>query len=274
MKIKGEMGTLAFSGWLVTAIAFDIVGILVPFIGIIFVLIGRISFWISGYKFKNADFLTGGSAVAEMLPIVPGCIAFVTFSFINNRATIKAEKLKQPKIKTPAQIQKEKRTARLASQEEGQREATMIQARYMMNTGRVAEGRSLAEQARNTPAQRQATPSFRPPMPAEEGYSEYVNRIAREEEQARREKKKAEEAEKEKERMKRLQQGLKEKGAFKQRMDESFRRRDEQFKTTPQKNEITPGLAAYYGGKKEEVIGTGQDETVRTDASNYTKWRV
>lgn len=88
------MSVIAFAGGMVFAVGTDIIGILLPFVGTIFIGFMTLTFWIARYDMRGTGATTTINAILEMLPIVPCCTIFMISSFVKNRKNIKERKEK------------------------------------------------------------------------------------------------------------------------------------------------------------------------------------
>lgn len=88
-----KMSALAFVGGMIVAIIIDLVGIIVPILGTVFIAFMRLSFWLVGYDMRNTTTTVVTTAILEMLPIIPTCIVFMARTYgINKKNIIEREK--------------------------------------------------------------------------------------------------------------------------------------------------------------------------------------
>jgi len=87
-----EMSLIAYLAALLLAIIIDLLGIFIPFIGTVFIVLMRASFWIIGYDLRGTTAMTVINALAEILPVVPSCTIFVYLSHSRNKKNIKERK--------------------------------------------------------------------------------------------------------------------------------------------------------------------------------------
>ncbi len=84
-----KMSGVAFAGGMCCAIFVDVAGILLPFIGTMFIGFMKITFWLARYDMRGTGVMTGVNALLEMLPITPGSSIFMIMSFTKNRKNMK-----------------------------------------------------------------------------------------------------------------------------------------------------------------------------------------
>ena len=84
-----KMSILAFAGGVTCAVIVDIIGILIPIIGAIFIGFMRVTFWLAGYDMRGTAMITSINAMLEMLPVVPSCTIFMISAFVKNRKNVK-----------------------------------------------------------------------------------------------------------------------------------------------------------------------------------------
>lgn len=84
-----KMSAIAFTGGLFFAIGTDIIGIVIPFVGTIFIGFMKMSFWIARYDMRGTMVMTSINAILETLPVIPSCTVFMILSFTKNRKNVK-----------------------------------------------------------------------------------------------------------------------------------------------------------------------------------------
>ncbi|MCX6735700.1 MAG: hypothetical protein NTZ13_01295 [Candidatus Parcubacteria bacterium] len=89
MEGNQKMSGVAFAGGMVCAIIVDTAGILLPFIGAIFIAFMKTTFWLAQYDMRGTAVMTGVNGLLEMLPITPGSTIFMIMSFTKNRKNMK-----------------------------------------------------------------------------------------------------------------------------------------------------------------------------------------
>ena len=94
---SGEMSTLAYAGGMLVAFMVDLIGILIPMVGTIFIYSMRVSFFIAGYDMRNTGMMTAINAVLETVPVVPCCMVFMWQAHRKNKINIKEKRKEQKK---------------------------------------------------------------------------------------------------------------------------------------------------------------------------------
>jgi len=84
-----KMSVIAFIGGLCFAVGVDIIGIIIPFVGTIFIGFMKTTFWIARYDMRGTMVMTSINALLETLPIIPSCTVFMILSFTKNRKNVK-----------------------------------------------------------------------------------------------------------------------------------------------------------------------------------------
>ena len=84
-----KMSGMAYAGGMLFAAIIDIIGIVVPVLGTIFIGFMRLSFWLAGYDMRNTTGMTVTNALPESLPIVPCCMVFMWSSHRKNAINCK-----------------------------------------------------------------------------------------------------------------------------------------------------------------------------------------
>jgi hypothetical protein len=92
-----EMSGMAFTGGMIVAFIIDLVGIVVPVLGTVFICLMKLSFWLVGYDMRETKAIALANGAAEILPIVPGCMVFMGLSWRKNKKNIKERKKKANK---------------------------------------------------------------------------------------------------------------------------------------------------------------------------------
>jgi hypothetical protein len=92
-----KMSGMAFAGGMTVAFIIDLIGIVVPILGTIFITLMKLSFWLVGYDMRKTTAITTTNGVIELLPIVPGCMVFMGLSYRQNKKNCKERKEKANK---------------------------------------------------------------------------------------------------------------------------------------------------------------------------------
>jgi hypothetical protein len=92
-----QMSGLAFAGGMTAALIVDLIGIVVPILGTIFITLMKLSFWIVGYDMRKTSVISAATGGVELLPIVPGCMVFMGLSYRQNKKNCKERKEKANK---------------------------------------------------------------------------------------------------------------------------------------------------------------------------------
>lgn len=92
-----KMSGMAFAGAMITAFIVDLIGILVPIIGTIYIAFMRLSFWLVGYDMRKTGLQTVVNGALEGLPIIPCCLVFVASSYHQNKKNVKEREEKAKK---------------------------------------------------------------------------------------------------------------------------------------------------------------------------------
>lgn len=93
-----KMSVIAFIGGLIFAIGTDLIGILLPVVGTIFIGFMSITFWIAGYNMRGTLASSSINAILETLPVVPCCTIFMITSFVKNGKNVKGEAEKKATV--------------------------------------------------------------------------------------------------------------------------------------------------------------------------------
>lgn len=88
------MSGMAFAGGMTVAFIIDLIGIVVPILGTIFITLMKLSFWLVGYDMRKTTAISVSNGAIELLPIVPGCMMFMGLSYRQNKKNCKERKEK------------------------------------------------------------------------------------------------------------------------------------------------------------------------------------
>lgn len=92
-----QMSGMAFAGGMTVAFIIDLIGIVMPILGTIFITLMKLSWWLVGYDMKKTGVISGVTGGVELLPIVPGCMIFMGLSYRQNKKNCKERKEKANK---------------------------------------------------------------------------------------------------------------------------------------------------------------------------------
>ena len=84
-----QMSGMAFAGGMIVAFIIDLIGIIMPVLGTIFVSLMRLSWWLVGYDMRNTTGISVSMGAVELLPIVPGCMGFMGLCYRQNKKNCK-----------------------------------------------------------------------------------------------------------------------------------------------------------------------------------------
>jgi hypothetical protein len=87
-----EMSGIAYAGGMLVAFIIDLIGILVPILGTIFISLMSLSFMIARYDMRKTTSMAVTNGLLELLPIVPGCMVFMWRSHRQNKINVKERK--------------------------------------------------------------------------------------------------------------------------------------------------------------------------------------
>jgi len=92
-----QMSGMAFAGGMTVAFIIDLIGIVVPILGTIFITLMKLSFWLVGYDMKKTTAISLSNGAIELLPIVPGCMVFMGLSYRQNKKNFREREKEKKK---------------------------------------------------------------------------------------------------------------------------------------------------------------------------------
>ncbi|MCK9351330.1 MAG: hypothetical protein WCT49_00260 [Candidatus Paceibacterota bacterium] len=87
-----EMSGMAFAGGMMVAFVVDLIGILVPILGTIYISLMKLSFWLVGYDMRKTTSMSAINGTLELLPVVPCSMIFMVLSHRQNKINMKERK--------------------------------------------------------------------------------------------------------------------------------------------------------------------------------------
>ena len=114
------MSPLAFAGGMITAVAVDIFGVVIPLAGTLFIGFMRLSFWLAGYDMNDTTKITVINGLIESAGLPPTCSIFMALAYKKNQANMKKrEKEEQKNAEEEALAAQSNRQRQMANRAQG-----------------------------------------------------------------------------------------------------------------------------------------------------------